>query len=223
MRRALATSTLLAAFVLLPSCQQKTIEYRRVPSWARHLGATESTHVNDDGSEVRWIYDQRGSDFIAVGTIGDDGDYVAGPSPAPPRQETPQGPILHCLLPMHVVVNLRECLTLEEYDVIWDQLLSPNQRDFYEQGGEAGRAAFERFLTQARKDLVTCLRRMEAGDVFGDVKTVMLDDNHLSMRLHGRVQGEFPVYGIVIAKVDDGTLRLHDILFKRKRKRRSGL
>ena len=220
MRRAftMRTSLLLSVSILLPSCQQKTIEYRRVPAWARHLGATESTHLNDDGSEVRWVYNQRDTSFVAIGTIGDDGGYVAGAPPAPPRQETPQGPVLHCLLPMHVVGNLRECLTLEEYDVIWEQLLSQRQRDFYEEGGDAGRAAFERFLTQARKDLVTCLRRMEAGDVFGDVKREMLDEAYMSMRLHGKVQGEFPVYGIIIAKADDGTLRLHDILFKRKRR-----
>lgn len=202
------------ALLLTASCQQRTVEIRRVPSWAQHLGATESTHVDEDGNEVRWVVEHGGEDFVASGTISADGSFVAGEPPPPPREETADGPTLHCLLPMHVVSNLRQCMVDEEYDLIWDQLLSDGQRSFYAEGGDAGRAAFERFLRQARKDLVTCLRRMEAGDVFGDVQRRMLDEQRMAIRLHRRVQGDFPVYGIVVTQSGDSTLRLHDILIR---------
>ena len=116
---------------------------------------------------------------------------------------------------MHVVSNLRECLVNEEYDLIWEQLLSSSQQSFYEAGGEAGREAFERFLRQARKDLVTCLRRMEAGNVFGDVQREMTASGQVALRLHRRVRGEFPIYGIVIVQSSEGTLKLQDVLWKR--------
>ena len=106
----------------------------------------------------------------------------------------------------------------EDYDLIWEQLLADDQRAVYEAGGEQGRAAFDRFLTQARKDLVTCLRRMEAGDVFGDVKREMLDGDRMGLWLHPRVQGAFPIKGIIIVRASDGTLRLHDMIFKGPRR-----
>lgn len=195
-------------------CQQKTVEYRRVPAWAQHLGAGGSSHVDEDGNEFHWVVDRVSEPFIASGTIGADGSYMAGKPPPAPREESEDGPQLHCALPMHVVTNLRQCMIDEEYDVIWEQLLSDPQRAFYEEGGELGRAAFERFLRQCRKDLVTCLRRMEAGDVFGDVRRDMIDEDRMAVRLHRRVRGEFPVYGIIITQADDGTLRLHDILWR---------
>jgi len=216
MRFGSAILLLLWATACLLACTQRTIEYRRVPSWARHLGAAESRHIDDEGNEVRWVFEQADTEFIAVGTISKDGEYQPGEPPPAPREETAQGPVLHCTLPMHVVSNLRECLVNEEYDLIWDQLLSDRQRAYYEVGGDVGRAAFERFLRQARKDLVTCLRRMEASDVFGDVQREMIDPGRMAMRLHRRVRGEFPVYGIVIVQADDGELKLHDILWKRK-------
>ena len=199
----------------MSACAQKTVEYRRVPAWARHLGASESTHVEGDGTEVRWIYDQADTEFVAVGTISDEGQYQPGAPPPAPREETAAGPVLHCILPMHVVSNLRECLVNEEYDLIWEQLLSNSQRSFYEAGGEAGREAFERFLRQARKDLVTCLRRMEAGNVFGDVQKEMTASGEMAFRLHRRVRGEFPVYGILIVQTNEGSLKLHDVLWDR--------
>ncbi|MCH2135045.1 MAG: hypothetical protein MK101_00520 [Phycisphaerales bacterium] len=204
---------LTLAMLTLPACTPRTIEYRRVPAWAQNLGATATSHVDEDGNEVRWVVERNAGEFVASGSIGSDGTYVAGEPPPPPRLETADGPVLHCLLPMHVVANLRQCMTDEEYDVIWEQLLSDSQRAYYEEGGEVGRAAFERFLRQARKDLVTCLRRMEAGDVFGDVKQWMIDSDRMGIRLHKRVRGDFPVYGIVITQARDGSLRLHDILY----------
>lgn len=216
MRGSCCTSLLLLLLGSVWSCAQRTIEYRRVPSWAKHLGASETSDVDEDGNEIRWVYESSDPTFVAVGTISNEGEYQPGAPPPAPREETPQGPMLHCMLPMHVVSNFRECLVNEEYDLIWDQLLSEGQRGFYEAGGETGRDAFERFLRQARKDLVTCLRRIEAGDVFGDVQREMIDANSMAMRLHPRVQGEFPVFGIVIVKATDGTLKLQDILFKQR-------
>ena len=215
MHRALATLMILCSV----SCTQRTIEYRRVPAWARQLGATESSFTGQDGREVRWVYDTTDKAFVATGTIGVDGEHIPGAAPAGPREETQDGVALHCTLPMHVVRNLRQCMVEEDYDLIWEQLLAEDQREFYAAGGEEGRAAFERFLTQARKDLVTCLRRMEAGDVFGDVKQEMLDEHRMGIWLHPRVQGEFPIKGIVIVQAADGTLRLHDMIFDPSRRK----
>jgi len=213
-----AAALLLGVF-LLTSCQQKVIEYREVPDWARQLGAVESSHTEDDGTEVRWVHDVADKSYVATGTIGEDGSFKPGAPPPGLREETLQGPVLHCALPMSVVANLRECMVNEEYDLVWEQLLSQQQRDHYEAGGEEGRAAFELFLTQARKDLVTCLRRMEAGNSFGDVKRQMLDSWRLGLWLHPRVQGAFPIFGIEIVRAqDDSTLRFHDLLIKKKRK-----
>ena len=209
---------LLGAF-LLTACQQAVIEYRQVPDWARHLGAIESSHLEDDGTEVRWVHDIVDKTYVATGTIAQDGSFVAGSLPLGLREETPEGPVLHCALPMSVVVNLRECMVNDEYDLIWEQLLSQQQRDHYEAGGEEGRAAYQRFLSQARKDLVTCLRRMEAGSAHGEVKRQMLDSARMGLWLHPRVQGTFPIFGIVIVQApDDATLRFHNLLIKKKRK-----
>ncbi len=202
---------------MLVGCTAPRVEYRRVPAWARQLGATEGTHVNDDGSEVRWVHETKDPTFVATGTIGQDGSFEPGAAPAGPREETTQGTVITCILPMHVVSNLHQCMINEEYDLIWEQMLSDDRRAYYEFGGDEGRAAFQRFLTQARKDLVSCLRRMEAGDPFGDVKREMLDRDRMGVWLHPRVQGEFPIFGIEVMQARDGTLRFHDVLMKRRR------
>ena len=50
------------------------------------------------------------------------------------RKETQDGEIvLRCLIPEHVLMNLLNCLRREEYELIYDQLLSKETRERYEQ------------------------------------------------------------------------------------------
>ena len=94
----------------------------------------EST-IAPDGTEIRWIDDRSRELQGFEQTIGGERVLI--------RTEQEDGTVeLQCVLPMHLVVNLLECLRRGEYQVIYDQLISSEQRSWYREEGDAG---FERF------------------------------------------------------------------------------
>ena len=76
-----------------------------------------SSTITADGTEIRWIDDQPSELQDFEQTIGQDRIRI--------RTDNEDGTVeLQTVIPMHLVVNLHECLRRSEYKVIWEQLIS---------------------------------------------------------------------------------------------------
>jgi hypothetical protein len=161
----------------------------------------EST-ITADGTEIRWIDDRSRELQGFEQTIGGEQVLI--------RTEQEDGTIeLQCVLPMHLVVNLLECLRRGEYQVIYDQLISSEQRSWYEEEGDVGYERFEDWFQQNRKDMASMLNRMHAGKVFGEV-SVSTGKSRGTVSLRPKVAYDFRFKAIDIVR-EDGQWKLVDV------------
>ena len=117
--------------------------------------------VLPDGTVV--IYRVRGKEDEASG----------GPprKPFKPREEMEDGSIvLRAVLPEHVISNVLTCLQNEEYDLLWDQMLSEQTKLAYSAEGLTY-DDFAAFCAEHRKDMARTLNRMLSG--FATRRTVV--------------------------------------------------
>ncbi len=194
---------LLAAFSSICGCETKRVEYRKRPAWMSIMGGDQpSVTVREDGTEVHWIEDRSRELQGFEQTIG--GEHVRI------RTDLEDGTVeLRTVLPMHLVVNLLECLRRSEYRVIWEQLISEEQRSWYEAQGDGGYDMFLSWAQHERKDLATLLNRMHAGKVFGEVM-ISTGDEFGSVGLHPSIAYDFKFNGINVVR-EDGEWKLADV------------
>jgi hypothetical protein len=69
---------------------------------------------------------------------------------------------LRNLIPEHVVSNMMTCIRNEEYDLVYDQLLSERARVIFENEG-GSREAFADYCQKNRRDIMTTLNRLSFG------------------------------------------------------------
>ncbi|MCP4838983.1 MAG: hypothetical protein GY894_06445 [Planctomycetes bacterium] len=190
----LSILTLIVAAVSI-GCETKRVEYRKRPAWMSIMGGDQAAvSVREDGTEVHWIEDRSRELHGFEQTIG--GEQVRI------RTDHEDGTIeLRTVLPMHLVVNLLECLRRSEYRVIWTQLISSEQRDWYEARGDGGYDEFLSWFQRHRKDLATLLNRMHAGKVFGEVM-ISTGDEYGTVGLRPNVAYDFKLNGINITRED---------------------
>ena len=165
-------------------------------------GDTPSTTITADGTEIRWIEKQSPELQGFEQTIGLDRVRI--------RTDHEDGSVeLKSVLPMHLVVNLLECLRRAEYRVIWEQIISHEQRTWYEDRGEDGYGEFLRYFQRNRKNIASMLNRMHAGKVYGDVVTDVGElGGTVSLRRH--IAYEFPLSVLQIVR-EGGEWKLEDI------------
>jgi hypothetical protein len=157
-------------------------------------GDRPTVTVREDGTEVHWIEDRSrelqgfeqtiGGQQVRIRTDHDDGSVE-----------------LHTVLPMHLVVNLLECLRRSEYRVIYDQLISSEQRAWYRAQGDGGYDEFLSWFQRNRKDIATLLNRMHAGKVFGEV-VISTGEQYGTVGLHPSVAYDFKLNGINVVRED---------------------
>ena len=194
---------ILTLFLLAGGCETRRVEYHKRPVWARSMDSSmpEST-ITADGTEIRWIDDRSRELQGFEQTIGGEQVLI--------RTEQEDGTIeLQCVLPMHLVVNLLECLRRGEYQVIYDQLISSEQRSWYEEEGDVGYERFEDWFQQNRKDMASMLNRMHAGKVFGEV-SVSTGKSRGTVSLRPKVAYDFRLKAIDIVR-EDGQWKLVDV------------
>jgi len=197
---------LIITFVLnglLLGCETHRIEYRKRPSWERLMGSdSPSSTITADGTEIRWIDDQPSDLQGFEQTIGQDRIRI--------RTDNEDGTVeLQTVIPMHLVVNLHECLRRSEYRVIWEQLISMSQRAWYEDRGEGGYDEFLMYFQRNRKPIASMLNRMQAGKVYGDVVSDV-GEQHGIVSLRPQVAYDFPLSSIRIVR-EGSDWKLQDI------------
>ena len=194
---------LVTLAIVSMGCETHPIEYRTRPSWVRLMGGeTPSSTMTPDGTEIIWIdrespelqgFEQTvGLEQVRIRTDHEDGSIV-----------------LQNVLPMHLVVNLLECVRRSEYRVIWEQIISDDQRRWYEERGEGGYGEFLQYFQRNRKNIASMLNRMHAGKVYGDVVTDVGEfGGTVSLRRH--VAYDFPLSVLQIVR-EGGEWKLENI------------
>jgi hypothetical protein len=151
-----AVVTLAVAATALTGCEPYRIEYRDRPGFYAQAGAAVDEQVTlEDGTTV--VYRQRGA-AAARGRAD-----AADAQPFQIREERPDGKvILRAIQPEHVLANTLTCLQKEEYDLIWEQVLSRRTRAAYADQ-MLGFEAFEAFFRRNRRELARTLMRLIVG------------------------------------------------------------
>jgi len=194
---------LLAILFLLFACETKRIEYRRRPDLMT-LGGGDlpAVTVTADGTEIHWIDDESRQLQGFEQTIGQERVRI--------REEHDEGGVvLRSVIPMHLTINLLECLRRGEYQVIYDQLISDDKRRWYEARGADGYDAFLGWFRARRKEIGSTLNRMRAGKVFGEV-LVETSGNRGVMGLQPHVAYDFKVKSFDIVR-EDGNWKLDGV------------
>jgi hypothetical protein len=183
----------IALCVLLLGCETPRIEYRKRPSWVRLMGGElPSSTMTADGTEIRWL-DDGTSDLQGF-------EQAIGQEKVQIRTDHEDGTVaLRSMIPMHLVVNLHECLRRSEYKVIWEQLISQPQRAWYEDRGERGYEDFLTYFQRNRTPIASMLNRMQAGKVYGDVVSDV-GEQYGTISLRPQVAYDFPLSSLRIVR-----------------------
>jgi hypothetical protein len=184
--------------VTMSSCREYRVEYHKRPAFYEKaaLGELPREVVLDDGTVIKY------SDYHEQSTMGRGADE--GSRPFQIREEMEDGSIvLRAILPDHVVVNTLECLRNEEYDVLWDQMLSDRvKQDWEERGG--GKDGCGAYFRKNRHELVASLTRMAAGSVHQEVRFTQLGNGVTRCQLRPQYIGDLKFTWIEIVKEGPG-------------------
>jgi len=194
---------LLLLPVVVAGCETRRIEYRKRPAWVRSMSkdAPAST-ITEDGTEIRWIDDRSGELQGFEQQIGGEQVLI--------RVDNEDGTVeLRNVVPMHLVVNLLECMRRGEYRVMYEQLISSEQHAWYESRGESGFDEFHSWFQRNRKDIGSMLNRMQAGKVYGEV-TITTGERSGIIALRPSVAYDFRLKAIDVVR-EDGDWKLADI------------
>ncbi len=134
-------------------CATYRIEYHRRPAFYRQaaMGELPDRVTLEDGTVIVFEEDGRTGgggrvrEPFQIRLVRDDGSIV-----------------LRCRMPEDVLVNTITCLHNEEYELLWEQMLSDRTKAAYEERLE-GVEEFSAFFARNRRDLLVALTRMRLG------------------------------------------------------------
>jgi len=144
----------LLGAVLPAGCQEYRIVHHQRPAYYAELSdAPLPDRVEmPDGSVA--VYHTKSYGREETDSTGDEDKRFK------PREELEDGTIvLRALLPEHVVGNTLECIRNEEYELLWDQMLSEQTKMAYEEEGKS-KEDFIAFFREHRVELARTLNRM---------------------------------------------------------------
>ena len=150
------SGVLIAGAAVGFGCEPYRIEYWDRPEYynQRAEGSLPDRVVLEDGTVVVNVTGANRSRYEAEQEGGASAEAVSI------RGETPGGGVvLRNTLPQHVLKNTYTCLRLEEYDVIWEQLLADRTRRAYLQN-DMGTSEFESFFREHRLELAATVNRI---------------------------------------------------------------
>ncbi len=207
-----ARSGSLAALVALTAaCETQRTEYQYRPGYMTDPNApSEITLAN--GTKVVFVDTPLGPSTI-------DRDRIKNPKP----KEVPLGPdgkpipvkqfepreveedgtiVLRNFTPDHVVANAMQCFRLEEYQLMWDQLLAPETRNAYEEQGSY--EVFAEWCSTNRRPTMELLNRMRFNAMGTDVVIDKIGFNKLRARLSPHLWDQFKLRVVDFQMTDDG-------------------
>jgi len=123
------------------------------------------------------------------------------------REELYDGTIiLRAMLPQHVLANTMTCLRNQEYELIWDQLLSKQTKHSYELRDQ-GYDQFAAFFKVNRLELGATLTRMMLGLSRGESYMENMGGGVILYRFHPRIASEFDFKTVKVV-AEGGGLKL---------------
>jgi len=138
--------------IFLASCATETIVYHEVPEWQLREGVIPEDYIDADG--VRHVNRPRDVHGLTLVNPED-------PASASGRTTDAEGNAHYrALIPDQVLSATLELMIAEDYETLWNQVLSERTKREYEKSG--GFEAFADFMTRNRNDLYTSLNRMAA-------------------------------------------------------------
>ncbi|MEE8460396.1 MAG: hypothetical protein V3S08_10995 [Phycisphaerales bacterium] len=180
-------------------CETYRVEYHRRPAFYKSaaVGQLEDRVTLEDGTVL--VYSTRGESQVS-------GDRVSGER-FQIREELDDGTIiLRAMLPQHVLANTMTCLRNQEYQLIWDQLLSKQTKHSYELHDQ-GYDQFAAFFAANRLELGATLTRMMLGLSRGESFMENLGGGVILYRFHPRIAAEFDFKTVKVI-AEDGGLKL---------------
>ncbi len=189
----------------LGGCESYRVEYHTRPAYYRNAtsGAMEDRITLQDGTVL--VFTSRD----LSGDIGDHSDDMGdGPSERfQVREELDDGTIvLRAFLPQHVLANTMTCLRNQEYELIWEQLLSEQTKRSYE-AREQGYDEFAAFFTANRLELAATLTRLMLGLSRGESFMSNDGDGVVRFYFHPRIGPEFEFKTVEVV-AEGGGLKL---------------
>jgi hypothetical protein len=183
----------------LAACETYRVEYHRRPAFYKSaaVGQLEDRVTLEDGTVL--VYTTRGgSQDSGAGASGERFQI---------REELDDGTIiLRAMLPQHVLANTMTCLRNQEYELIWDQLLSKQTKHSYELRDQ-GYDQFAAFFKVNRLELGATLTRMMLGLSRGESYMENMGGGVILYRFHPRIASEFDFKTVKVI-AEDGGLKL---------------
>ena len=182
-----------SASVFLVGCAEERTEYHyRSQAEADAIGRpVDETFVKADGTKV--VYSSKRREKINVQGSNAGAGSTTTAVEMPPvdlREKKASGEvILRATFPEQVVDHLAECVRNEEYDLIWNQLLSAGAKSDLE--GRGGRKYFTTFFTTNRKEVMATLNCMKINFKNGHVIIRKSDDTHMMAQLDSTLRKNY--------------------------------
>ena len=167
-------------FTATLGCEEYRIEHHRRPSYYQDaaLGELPDRITLADGTVI--IYE-------TINGPGDLKSRVGGENVFQIREEFEDGSIvLRARVPEQVLANTLTCLRNQEYELLWEQLLSERTKRSYELQGK-GVEDFANYFAQRRNDLAKTINRMMLGIPRNEVVMENLSGGVIRIRFHPQV------------------------------------
>jgi hypothetical protein len=186
------------ALAAVLSCKEYRIEHRKRPDFFQKaaMGELPGEVTLDDGTVVKYS-----SNFEQT-SFGRSGDDAFRPFEPREESETADGKkviTLRALLPKHVLINTLSCIQNEEYQLLWDQMLSQRTKDAYAET-EQGFDDFEASFRKNRHDYAATLTRMIAGLPAEEVAITPLNEGLTRCKLRPQVAEGFKFKVVDVVK-----------------------
>jgi len=174
-------------------CATERTEYHyRSQSEADSIGRpVDETFVKADGTKV--VYSSKRPEIVKDPNSTDSAATTAVDPNQPVidlREKKASGDIvLRAIFPEQVVDHVTECVRNEEYDLIWNQLLSAGAKSDLE--GRGGLKYFTTFFTTNRKEVMATLNCMKINFKNGHVIIRKSDDTHMMAQLDSTLRKNY--------------------------------
>ncbi|MBT4530023.1 MAG: hypothetical protein HOC27_02355 [Phycisphaerae bacterium] len=155
--------TLLVCGIFLFGCETKTVEFRTRPTWHTALSGSNSLpseEVRADGTIMKYSSVASSNGAILQEYL----DNVVFEE----KDELTGAITLRSVLPEHVLTHTLRCLRDRNWELLFDQIISSQMQQFYNQK-EHGQDEFVEFFSSNRRELAKTLQRMHGGKGFGEV------------------------------------------------------
>lgn len=176
---------ILAWIPLLLSCEETRVQYRKTPAFYGRMADVQGLEGGQtrDGTEIRFV--QRESN-----TLEGFKDHT-GKAFYMREVRSDGSTALNALAPEHVLFNTLDCLANQEYELIWDEMISESTRAWYDGEESGGKDACLEFFRVNRKEISAMLNRMKGGMHLGEVVRSEPEPGLLRLRLTRQIAHQF--------------------------------